>query len=79
MWDSHKNFRKCSTNEYLTSVKESSHSHHLNECYGYFCFSGYNIEIYRKMLPTSDKSPITFFLGKVSTPNFHRMCETKLN
>ena len=65
--------------EYPTSVKESSHSDHLNECYGYFCFSAYNIEINRKLLPTCDKSLITFFLMKVSPSNFHKMCEIKLN
>ena len=64
---------------HLTFVKKSSHFHDLHECYGHFCFSGYNMEISREMLPTSDECPITFPLEKVSTQNFHRMRKTKLN
>ena len=37
------------------------------------------MEKYRKIIPTFDENPITFFLGMILTPNFHRMRKTKFN
>ena len=79
MSDFHKNLMIMFISSILSCVvnMESFASFKL-KLYGHFSVLGFNMEIYVKMTPTFDEDPITFFLGMILTPNFHKMCKTKL-
>ena len=78
MSDFYKNFRKCLSYEYLTSVKKWDHLSHFKKNYDIFCDFGYNMGFPIYFLPPSHKSAIIFFLDIQMTQNLQETCKTKL-
>ena len=77
--DTSQTFSKWSIYWYHACVKIWSGLHNSNKSYEQLRFCRLNMEIYRKILPTSHKTDVTSVLLMETTPNFQEMWKTKFH